>query len=289
MAPRGAAGVAVAWAVLLCAVASASECRKLAQRSEREGASIRRNKLFVVGLPKSGTTSVGTLLHSMCRHRAKNPRELYRNDGNFTFQTFADYDTVTNAGEWIYPEVDRNYPGVFTFLIARRSNKTAWLRSVKKHFCFREWGKDDADFATWGLTRFHEFHFSRVYDRYYAEVDAYFGARYPPPVDVDVDRLGDAGYRKATLGAVARAASYPWGGRSVEIPWLNQRSSCEFKANDPHHRPPGRAPTAVPYFPNEDPSCVALATECGLHVDATWRGAKTGDWAGSRRRRLVYD
>ena len=80
----------------------------------KNGRSQRNNsmKVFIVGLPKSGTTSTGELFRKMCLKVTKHASDLAQANGNFSkFYSFDNFDVITNSAEWYYPDIEKNHPG----------------------------------------------------------------------------------------------------------------------------------------------------------------------------------
>jgi len=84
-----------------------------AARDAPSGATPPRLRVYVVGLSKSGTTSVQAMLRALGLAVGKHEATLWRNDGNFTFPgVFNAYDAIVNSAPWNYRDIHRAYPSV---------------------------------------------------------------------------------------------------------------------------------------------------------------------------------
>ncbi|WPJ97739.1 sulfotransferase [Coraliomargarita algicola] len=93
-----------------------------------------KRKVFVIGLPKTGTTSVDaalTMLGYRCRHNPFNFRALAMR-GCYRFEPVDDWDALSNFGEHFYPQLDKEYPNSRFILTTRE--KESWLTSVERQF-----------------------------------------------------------------------------------------------------------------------------------------------------------
>ena len=197
-------------------------------------------KVFVVGLPKSGTTSTGEFFQSLCLRVVKHGLEFTRANGDFTNFTLLQYDVFTNLAEWFYPEMEQAHPGQFVFLVMNRS-KESWLISARKHFCFEEWPFSDSNFQSFGLRVYHDEHFRRVYDRFYEEVMRYFGGRWGKDAFlINTEELSDPAVTKPLMKKLANAVGFQ-GSLPEEYPHSNKRGGqCQYspdKKNTSLYRP----------------------------------------------------
>lgn len=200
------------------------------------------SKIFVIGLPKTGTTSIQAALSILgyrCRHnpmdfRAQAMRGCYR------FDPVEDWDALSNFGEHFYPQLDLEYPGSRFILTTRE--KESWLDSVERQFSkFDGLGPSqslryrDVFFSRHLLMRavayflghyfeprlahvrldifgsylFHRHLYSRVYDLHLAAAREYFQDRQADFLEFHVET--DAGWDKLCdfLGCAAADEDFP--------------------------------------------------------------------------------
>lgn len=89
-----------------------------------------KGKIFGIGLPKTGTSSLAIALrilgykafHNPKLHRSLSLEGVYKYLGN--------WDAITNFGEHFYPQLDANYPGSKFILTVRDAEQ--WLASWTK-------------------------------------------------------------------------------------------------------------------------------------------------------------
>ncbi|KAJ8603605.1 hypothetical protein CTAYLR_004863 [Chrysophaeum taylorii] len=215
-----------------------------------------RPQIYVVGLPKTGTTTMRGMLKSLGLSVGKNEPELKRNDGNWSFDVFRRYDAVINSNEHIYPQLKKHYPDM-RFVVTFRSNRSRWLQSAARHFCFRSWTKADDKYTTWWLRRFDADYFDFFYQRYYRDVFEFFDK----PIVFDVDSLRNATYVRAFKTALLQVVQSR---RDFDIPHDNSRPECCFQGL---LRPNASGKPVLPYAPDEDEMCLRLAAECRIPVD----------------------
>ena len=148
------------------------------------------NKIFGIGLSKTGTTSLGQALNQLgiatidYPHDARTLDELER--GVYRLSILEHYQAVTDTPVApYYAQLDALYPGSKFILTVR--DKDAWLRSAESHWQFsREWAERDRQFArftyfictaVYGCVRFNAERFSYVYDTHLRNVMDYFADR----------------------------------------------------------------------------------------------------------------
>lgn len=137
------------------------------------------NKIFYIGLSRSGTTSLHQVLTQLGLNSRHFPFELYMDN---------DYSTVNEADAFgdspipkIYKDLDKRFPNSKFILTIR--NKKSWLDSMK--WMFKEgkvvwwWGyhihKYHKEF--YGSRDYSEILMSKKYDQYHADVYEYFEDR----------------------------------------------------------------------------------------------------------------
>lgn len=91
-------------------------------------------KIFNIGLPKTGTSSLAHALNFLGIKCLHNPihfrREVMR--GNFKFDSEPHWQAIANFGEHFYPQLDQAYPGS-KFILTERELEP-WLDSIKNQF-----------------------------------------------------------------------------------------------------------------------------------------------------------
>lgn len=152
-----------------------------------------KSKIFGIGLPRSGTTSLNTAL-SMLGYNALHHPTYYiieKLNGSFSFD--GNWDALTNFGEFFYPQLDQAFPHSKFILTVR--DKEKWLDSCRWKY------KDPSNhlgnairISIFGCDRFHETTFSHIYDQHLQNVLDYFKNR---PNDLLVINYGiDDGWEK---------------------------------------------------------------------------------------------
>ncbi len=165
------------------------------------------NKVFGIGLSKTGTTSLGLGLKRLgiktidYPHDPTTLRELEQ--GDYRLSVLEHYQAVTDTPVAIYyAQLDRLFPGSKFILTVRE--KESWLRSVEEHWKFsEEWAQRHLPFrrftyfihaAVYGTYAFERERFSFVYDQHVRNVLEYFHDR---PDDLLVaDVCSGDGYEK---------------------------------------------------------------------------------------------
>lgn len=151
------------------------------------------SKIFNIGLPKTGTTSLHTALKVLGFRSLHNPLDLrwltyYR--GVYRYPR-DDWDALTNFGEHFYPQLDRHYTAAQFILTIR--DKDDWLASAEKWFS-RAPENPMIDYPgrleTFGCMTFERDRFAYVYELHRSNVEAYFSAR---PEDLLVLDCSDTG------------------------------------------------------------------------------------------------
>lgn len=135
------------------------------------------NKVFAIGLPKTGTSSLNEALTIMGYRSLHNPldfRLLSYREGIYKYSR-DDWDAITNFGEHFYPQLDLSYPNSKFILTIR--NKEQWLKSSEKWFNNPPqypWKDYQPILETFGCMEFNYNRFSYVYDFHLKNVRDYF-------------------------------------------------------------------------------------------------------------------
>jgi len=90
------------------------------------------SKLFGIGLPKTGTSSMAAALNALGTRCLHNPWDFRQQAfaGQYRFTPSDTWDAIVNFGEHFYPQLDVAYPGSKFILTVR--DKEEWLRSVRQ-------------------------------------------------------------------------------------------------------------------------------------------------------------
>jgi hypothetical protein len=146
------------------------------------------NKVFGIGLPKTGTSSLHAFLNAngiASLHFGSSGADeirdkLYR--GIYRFDALEKYDALTNCAENYFAQLDKEYPNSRFILTTR--DKDSWLVSIEKHWAkmIRNIGEAramriDNHLITFGCYLFNKDRFAYVYDTTHAMVRDYFKDR----------------------------------------------------------------------------------------------------------------
>ena len=138
------------------------------------------NKIFAIGLPKTGTSSLNEALKILGYRSLHNPLDLrflsYR-EGIYKYPR-DDWDAITNFGEHFYPQLDSNYLNSKFILTTR--DKEQWLKSLKKWFSAPPqypWKDYQPMLETFGCMEFNHDRFAYIYDLHQKNVKDYFQTR----------------------------------------------------------------------------------------------------------------
>jgi hypothetical protein len=91
------------------------------------------NKVFNIGLPKTGTASLYEALNILGLKTLHNPREFREKSlrGEYQYDD-PDWQAVCNLSEHYYPQLDKAYAGSKFILTIRDVN--SWLKSLEKQY-----------------------------------------------------------------------------------------------------------------------------------------------------------
>jgi hypothetical protein len=151
----------------------------------------RWNKVFGIGLSKTGTTSLASALEILglkVEDYPSDPHTLQQlEQGDYDLKILEQADAMTDTPAALcYQQLDQRYPNSL-FILTERKDQERWLRSAEKQWSFtEEWVKHDPDFARfvyfmnvsiYGVLRFSKERFRQVYERHAREVREYFSSR----------------------------------------------------------------------------------------------------------------
>lgn len=147
-------------------------------------------KVFGIGLSKTGTTSLGIALNNLGIRTIDFPHDPVTlqqlEDGDYRLRVLEQYQGATDTPVApYYAQLDKIYPGSKFILTVR--DKEPWLRSVEEHWKFsHEWATCHRDFrrftyfmhaVVYGSYSFEKDRFSHVYDQHTRNVLEYFKNR----------------------------------------------------------------------------------------------------------------
>ena len=91
------------------------------------------NKIFNIGLPKTGTKSLSKALNILGLKSLHNPRVFREKsfEGVYGYNN-GDWQAICNLSEHYYPQLDKAYPGSKFILTVREIN--SWLKSLEGEF-----------------------------------------------------------------------------------------------------------------------------------------------------------
>ncbi len=89
------------------------------------------NKIFNIGLPRTGTTSLNRALNDLGFRSIHNPKHFRKQamEGRYHFDN-DDWQALTNFGEHFYPQLDQTYPNSKFILTVR--DEMDWLNSWRR-------------------------------------------------------------------------------------------------------------------------------------------------------------
>lgn len=89
------------------------------------------NKIFNIGLPRTGTTSLNQALNALGFKSIHNPKYFRKHamEGRYHFEN-NDWRALTNFGEHFYPQLDQAYPNSKFILTVR--DEMDWLKSWER-------------------------------------------------------------------------------------------------------------------------------------------------------------
>jgi hypothetical protein len=136
-----------------------------------------KSKIFGIGLPRTGTTTLNNALRILGYRSLHNPHSFRKNqlDGCYCFD--GEWDALTNFGEHIYPQLDECYPGSRFILTVR--DKKKWIESIENktsELSYSEFG-NKIRISIFGCHKFNKSRYSYIYDLHIREAKEYFRNR----------------------------------------------------------------------------------------------------------------
>lgn len=133
-------------------------------------------KIFGIGLPRSGTSSLNQALSILGYKSLHHPTYYIMDKLNGSFSFEGDWDALTNFGEHFYPQLDELYPNSKFILTTR--DKEKWLNSCRWKYQEPSNNLGNAiRISIFGCDRFHESTYSYIYDQHTRNVIEYFKNR----------------------------------------------------------------------------------------------------------------
>lgn len=179
-----------------------------------------KQKIFCIGLSRSGTTSLNYALKQLGFKSLHFPFQLYF-DKHSSLISNADAFSDTPI-PMIYQELDQLYPGS-KFILTKR-NKEAWLNSM-------EWLFKDGKVKWWWGYHVHEYHMkfygtkkfdreilSKKYDLFHDEVASYFAKRPQDLLELDLDQGVDIKNLCYFLNIPEKSITFPKRNAKASVP-----------------------------------------------------------------------
>jgi hypothetical protein len=172
------------------------------------------NKIFGIGLPRTGTRSLAAALEKLgyrTAHYLTVPNWLY---ADFETDVLTNWDALTDTPAPIYfPEFDKRYPGS-KFILSTRDSES-WLKSIKKHQAepLTDSERDNQRrvyrLLTYGMCQFSVERYRYVKESHEMNVAWYFRVRQSDLLTIDI--CGGEGWNKlcAFLGKPIPQESFP--------------------------------------------------------------------------------
>jgi hypothetical protein len=145
---------------------------------------LHRPKVFVIGLSKTGTTSVGDALERLCYARKGwediRSRFLFRSYLKGDISPFVALTRYYDAFEdvpWalVYHDMARMYPDA-KFILTLRANDQDWLKSIKGHTARRAWIGHDYIYGA-SQAEGHEESYLEAYRNHTSSVRKFFAGK----------------------------------------------------------------------------------------------------------------
>lgn len=182
------------------------------------------NKVFVVGLSKTGTTSLHAALEALGLRSIHNPEAMLRIEaGELRLSTaaVANYDALSDLPvAAFFEDLDRAFPGARFILTTR--NMDAWLASCANHFdpnAFRpnEVGRK-LRMRVYGTETFDRERFRNAVAAHNERVARYFAERPRDLLVIDIDEPDKWRLLCPFLGLPIPMAAYPHENRASRVP-----------------------------------------------------------------------
>lgn len=171
------------------------------------------NKIFGIGLSRTGTLSLHMALKKLGFKSWHDPRPLLKLDNNklYLYTSITHDALVDSTVARMYKELDVKFPKSKFILTTREMDK--WLASCKKFFWKGRWSKDaittKLHLDLYGDTKFNLITFKEKYNEYQKDVLSYFKDRNEDLLILDI--CGGEGWEKLCpfLGLPILEKSFP--------------------------------------------------------------------------------
>ena len=181
-------------------------------------------KVFCVGLSKTGTTSLHAALEQLGMRSIHNPESMLSVEGGelcFSSALAAEYDALSDLPiAAFYRELDRAFPGA-RFILTTRSAEP-WLASCANHFDPGAFHPNDVVRRLveriYGTPVYEEGAFRAAQVRHDSGVREYFAGRPSDLLVIDIDESDKWTPLCRFLGISAPEASYPHENRASGLP-----------------------------------------------------------------------
>jgi len=179
------------------------------------------NKIFVIGLPRTGTKSLHIVLTELGYRSRHHPGEFRFLQLNGEFRFPGEWDALCGFGVGIYPQLHENYPNSRFILTVR--NKDEWLKSMKWKHSRRPDTRIGSQIRIdmFGCQRFNAQRYSYVFDQHHKEVLAYFKNMQEKLLVLDIDSNGNMNKLCDFLGKEPL---------SLDLPKTNTRGELERRS-----------------------------------------------------------
>ncbi len=181
-------------------------------------------KVFVIGLSKTGTTSLHAALERLGYRSIHNPEAMLRLDGE-ALSVATDFATSYDALSDLpvaafYRELDQAFPGSRFILTTR--DEDSWLASCRNHFdptVFRPNARvRKLVERVYGTDSFDEAKFREALRRHDREARAYFAARPGDFCEIDIASAEKWPPLTSFLGLPTPSEPYPHENRASRVP-----------------------------------------------------------------------
>jgi len=132
------------------------------------------NKVFCIGLPKTGTTSMTIALGQLGYRTLHNPKEVRHHMvmNNYPIPGSQKWDALSNVGEWKFPDLDHAYPNS-KFILTTRPIEP-WLASLSKK---NQPKNHHVRLEIFGCYFYNELRFRHIREQHIMAVTSYFHNR----------------------------------------------------------------------------------------------------------------
>ena len=183
----------LSWAILLF-IAVLLVIRKLSRKSSVA----QKTKVFVIGLNKTGTTSLGDALHILGYRRFGwydfKSRKLFHDWYSDNLDPMIKYTMEFDAFEdlpwpFVYQEMATLYPDA-KFVLSLRANEEVWWKSISRHTARRIWIGHHLVYGSYSAAEDKDAYIN-LYVRHQQQVHKYFKDQPERLLEINIDKGGD--------------------------------------------------------------------------------------------------